>query len=450
MNIIIVGDGKVGYTLAEYLSKEDHDVTLVDRNQQALDKATETLDVMGVKGNGANVRTLLEAGADEADILIAVTTHDETNMVCCLAAKQLGAKYTIARIRDPEYTESISLLQNGMGIDLVVNPERASAMEISRLLRFPFATNIEAFAHGRVEMVEFKAMEGDPIVNTPIRSLPSRIPRVLYCVVQRDHDTFIPNGDTIIRPGDRVHVAADLITITQFFKYMGKNTQKVRSAMLLGGGHIAFYLARIIAGMGIKLSIVELKPETCAMLSEMLDEVTVIQGDGTDQELLDSENMREMGALICLTGRDEENLITGLYGAKCGVGKVIVKVNRLNYMDVMHDMGIDSVVSPKLTTANLILRSVRARSRSQDSVLEKVYRILGGEVEVCEFTALEGAPFLNVPLSQLSIAPGVLVAVLVRGKKIIIPFGNDHIESGDTVILVSRASKIVTLEDAFR
>ena len=283
-----------------------------------------------------------------------------------------------------------------------------------------------------------------------MRSLPGRIPRVLYCVVQRDHDTFIPNGDTIIRPGDRVHVAADLITITQFFKYMGKNTQKVRSAMLLGGGHIAFYLARIIAGMGIKLSIVELKPETCAMLSEMLDEVTVIQGDGTDQELLDSENMREMGALICLTGRDEENLITGLYGAKCGVGKVIVKVNRLNYMDVMRDMGTDSVVSPKLTTANLILRSVRARSRSQDSVLEKVYRILGGEVEVCEFTALEGAPFLNVPLSQLSIAPGVLVAVLVRGKKIIIPFGNDHIESGDTVILVSRASKIVTLEDAFR
>lgn len=450
MNIVIVGDGKVGYTLAEYLSKEEHDVTLVDRNQQALDKATETLDVMGVKGNGANVRTLLEAGVDTADILIAVTTHDETNMVCCLAAKQLGVKYTIARIRDPEYTESMSLLQNGMGIDLVVNPERATAMEISRLLRFPFATNIEAFAHGRVEMVEFKAMESDPIVNIPIRSLSSRIPRVLYCVVQRDHETFIPNGDTIIRPGDRVHVAADLMTITQFFKHLGKNTQKVRSAMLLGGGHISYYLARIIAGMGIRLSIIEINAETCAMLSESLDDVTIIQGDGTDQELLSSENLESMGALVCLTGRDEENLITGLYGARSGVGKVIVKVNRLNYMDVMHDMGIDSVVSPKLTTANLILRSVRARAHSQNSVVEKVHRILGGEVEVTEFTALQSAPFLNVPLSQLSIAPGVLVAVLVRDKKIIIPFGNDHIESGDTVILVSRASKIVTLEDAFR
>lgn len=449
MNIIIVGDGKVGYTLAEYLSKDGHDVTIVDKNEQALAKARDTLDVMCVLGNGANVRSLLEAGVENSDIVIAATTNDELNMVCCLAAKQLGAKYTIARIRDPEYTEGLTMLQKKLDIDQVINPERATAQEISRLLRFPFAINIESFAHGRVEMVEFRADPSDPILNIPLSKLHGHYPRVQFTAVQRDGQAIIPDGSFEIHAGDRVYASGDREAVTDFFKNMGKNVNRVRSAILVGGGHISFYLAKIIAGMGIRLTIIEIKPDKCVRLADQLDGVTVICADGTDQEVLDSENLRQTGALICLTDRDEENLITGMYGVRQGVRKVVVKVNRLKANDLIENMGIDSVVSPKLTTANVILRSVRARSQSQSSVIEKVYGMLNGAVEAYEFTALEGADYLNIPLSRLHIKKGVLVSVLVRERKNIIPFGSDHIEAGDTVILTAKAGTVVNLEDAF-
>lgn len=450
MNIIIVGDGKVGYTLAAYLAQENHDVTIVDQDASALEKASETLDVMCVRGNGANVRTLLEAGADEADILIAVTTNDEMNMVCCLAAKQLGTKYTVARIRDPEYTESLTVLKDKLNIDLVTNPERATAMEISRLLRFPFAINVETFAHGRVEMVEFRVDEFDPIANMSLITLHQKYPGVLCSAVLRGHEAIIPDGHHVIRVGDRMHVLGDILSITDFFKKLGKDTKRVRSAMLLGGGHISYYFAKITAGMGMKLSIIEILPEKCRKLTEQLgDEVNIVCGDAAEEELLEQENLTQFGALVCLLDRDEENMMTGLYAVRRGVGKVVVKVDRPNYVDVLSDMGLDSVVSPKLTTANTILRTVRALARSQDSaVVEKLYRIVEDKVEALEFTAKEGAPYLNIPLSQLRIRKGVLVAVLVRSRRIIIPFGDDHIEAGDTVILIARASSIGALEDA--
>lgn len=449
MNIVIVGDGKVGYTLAKCLAQENHDVTIVDRDAAALAKASETLDVMCVRGNGANVRTLLEAGVDKADIMIAVTTNDEMNMVCCLAAKQLGARYTVARIRDPECTESLTVLKDKLNIDLVTNPERATAMEISRLLRFPFAINVETFAHGRVEMVEFRVDEFDPIANMSLRTLHQRYPGVLCSAVLRGHEAIIPDGRHVIRVGDRMHVLGDILSITNFFKQLGKDTKRVRSVMLLGGGHISYYFARIIAGMGVKLTIIEMNPKKSQQLSESLgDEVSVICGDATEQELLDQENLSSYGAMVSLLDRDEENMMTGLYAIRRGVGKVVVKVNRLSYIDVLGDIGLDSVVSPKLTTADAILRTVRALSRSQNSVVEKVYRIVEGRVEALEFHALEGAPYLNIPLSELKIRKGVLVAVLVRNRKIIIPFGGDHIEAGDTVIVIARASSIVALEDA--
>ena len=449
MNIIIVGNGKVGYTLAQYLSKDGHDVTIIDHSQQALLRASETLDVMCVRGNGANVKVLIESDVENADVIIAVTGNDELNMVCCLAAKQLGAKYSIARIRDPEYTESLTLLQKKLDIDQVINPERATAQEISRLLRFPFAINIESFAHGRVEMVEFRTENSDPILNMPLSRLHNRFPHIQFTAVQRNGSAFIPDGASVLLPGDRVYATGDRESVTKFFKHLGKDTQRLKSALLIGGGHISYYLAKIIAGMGVYLRLIEIDEKKCLRLSDELDNVMVICADGTDQEVLESENVSDCGALICLTDRDEENLITGLYGARHGVRKVIVKVNRLNTLDVMEDLGIDCVVSPKLTTANVILRSVRALNNSRNSVVEKVYYMLGGSVEAYEFTALEGAPYLNIPLNQLKIRKGILVSVLVRDRKSIIPFGSDHIEAGDTVILTARAGTVVNLEDAF-
>ena len=449
MNIIIVGDGKVGYTLAQYLSKDGHDITIIDKNAEALNRASETLDVMCIRGNGANVRTLIEAGIENADIIIAVTGNDELNMVCCLAAKQLGAKYSIARIRDPEYTESLTMLQKKLDIDQVINPERATAQEISRLLRFPFAINIESFAHGRVEMVEFRAETRDSIIGIPLHKLHGKHPSIQFTAVQRNGEAFIPTGNFELAAGDRVYATGDRESITKFFKQLGKDTQRMKSALIIGGGHISYYLARIIAGMGVHLRMIEISEKKCARLSDLLDNVMIICADGTDQEVLDSESVGECGALICLTDRDEENIITGMYGARKGAKKVIVKVNRLNTLEVMEDLGIESVVSPKLTTANVILRSVRALNNSQNSVVEKVYGMLGGKVEAYEFTALEGAPYLNIPLNRLKIKPGILVSVLVRDRKNIIPFGGDHIEAGDTVILTAKAGTVVNLEDAF-
>jgi len=449
MNITIVGNGKVGYTLAQFLSKDGHDITIIDRDQAALTRAADTLDVMCLRGNGANMRTLLEADIETADIIIAVTGNDELNMVCCLAAKQLGAKYSIARIRDPEYTESLTMLQKKLDIDQVINPERACALEISRLMRFPFAINIESFAHGRVEMVEFKVDPSDPIIGVPLSKLHGKHPHIQFTAAQRNGEAIIPDGRFQIAAGDRIYATGDRESITKFFKQLGKDTQRMKSALIIGGGRISYYLSKIIAGMGVRLRIIEINEAKCARLSDELDGVMVIHADGTDQELLDSENVGECGALICLTNRDEENLIVGMYGARRGAKKVIAKVNRLNTLDVMDGLGIDSVISPKLTTANAILRSVRALNDSRNSVAEKVYSMLGGGVEAYEFTALDGAPYLNIPLSKLNIKPGILVSVLVRDRRNIIPFGGDHIEAGDTVILTAKAGTVINLEDAF-
>lgn len=450
MNIIIVGDGKVGYTLAQYLSQEQHDVTVVDNQRDALSRAVETLDVMSVRGNGANVETLLSAGADEADMVIAVTTNDETNMVCCLAAKQLGAKYTIARIRDPEYTQSLNLLLDRLSIDYVINPENVAAYEISRLLRYPFAANIESFARGRVEMVEFRVRDYDPIIGKPLSASRAQFPGTLYVAAERAGEVIIPDGSFVPRHDDKLCVLADLMTLTEYFKLLGRSTQRIRSAILIGGSHIAYYLSKIVSGMGMDFKIIELKPEKCRELTEKLPDVTIICGDGTDQDLLESENLRETDAFICLTDRDEENLVTGLYASRVGVKKVIIKVDRLTFMDVLGDIGIDSVVSPKLSTANNILRLVRARSHEMESSADKVYRFLDGRMEALEFTVKEGAPYLNIPLKELrkKLKPGILIAMLVRSRKVIIPFGDDHIEPGDTVLAVVKSHRISSLEEA--
>jgi len=452
MNIIIVGDGKVGYTLAQYLSQENHDITVVDNKRDVLAKAVETLDVSSVRGNGANVETLLNAGADTADMVIAVTTNDETNMVCCLAAKQLGAKYTIARIRNPEYTNSMNLLMDRLSIDHVINPENVAAYEISRLLRYPFATDIESFARGRVEMVEFRVRAGDPIIGHTLIESRSKNPGALYIAAERDGEVIIPDGKFIPQADDRLFVLAELATLTEYFKRLGRSTQRIRSAILIGGSHIAYYLCRIVSGMGMRFKIIELKDDKCRDLAEKLPEVVVIQGDGTDQELLESENLRETDAMICLTDRDEENLVTGLYASRIGVKKVIVKVDRLTFMDVLGDMGIDSVVSPKLSTTNEILRLVRARSHGEqsESSADKLYRFLDGQMEALEFTAQESGSYCHIPMRHLRLKPGILIAMLVRRRKVIIPFGDDHIEPGDTVLVVAKTHRLSNLEEAIR
>lgn len=453
MRILVVGDGKLGHTLAEHLAKEGHDVVIVDRSDEVLQRSEDTLDVMCVKGNGANATTLMDAGADKADIIIAATAGDETNMLCCLIAKRLGAKYAIARIRDPDFNESLNILQRELDIDMAINPERATAQEISRLIRFPFANNIESFAKGRVEMVEFRAQERDVVVGYPLKVLARKLqglPQVLYAAVEREGRVLIPNGDFVIHAGDRVHVAADMVTITAYFRFLGKNSLRVKSVMLLGGGRISYYLARMIAPMGVHVHMIEINEQKANMLSESLPEVNVIHGDGTDQELLEQEGLKQMDAFVALCDRDEENLMAGLFAVAQGVPKVIVKNNRVAYADLINAMGLDSIISPKSITCANILRYVRARANGMGTKVEKLYRLMDGKAEALEFIARASDPYIGIPLRDLSVRPGTLVAVIVRHGKVIVPFGNDHIESGDSVVIIACQSGIGDLNEVIK
>ena len=457
MRIVVVGIGKLGFTVADSLAKENHDVVVVDQSEAVIERCEDALDVLCVRGNGANASVLLEAGVDKADIIICTTATDEVNMLCSLIAKRLGARYAIARVRDPEYNDSLTLMQRELGIDMAVNPERATALEISRLLRFPFASTIQTFAKGRVEMVAFKAMEGDAIVNHSLQELTQSkhlhaLPRVLYAVIERGNEVLIPHGDFIIRAGDRVHVAADMVTITKYFHALGKGNYRIKSVMLLGGGRISYYLAKMIAPVGLHTTILEINPEKAKFLGEMLPEsnITVICGDGTDQDILEQEGLSDMDAFVTLSNRDEENLLTGLHAVRKEVPKVIVKNNRIAYTEITNDLGLDTIVSPKSITSTIILRYARARVNGGGTTVEKLYRLVDDRVEAMEFVVKQNDPYIGKPLKELNIRRNSLVAVIVRHGKVIVPFGNDHIEAGDTVVVIACDSGIKDLNEVIR
>ncbi len=450
MRIIVIGAGKVGFTIAEYLIAEEHDVIIIDKDDEVIERCTGFLDALCLRGNGANAKILLEAGVDKANIVIASTENDETNMLACLISKRLGAQYTIARIRDPEFSESQMFLQNELGIDAAINPERATALEISRLLRYPFAGSIESFAKGLVEMVEFRAMEGDCFIGIAMKDLSTkapRLPRILYAMVERNNTVMIPGGDFKILPGDKVFVSGDMLTITEYFRFLGRNKQKIRSVMLLGGGRISYYLSRIVVPMGIHVTLFEINPSKARALSEPLPKIDVIVGDGTDQELLEEQGLSQMDAFVALSNRDEENLMTGLHASRSGVPKVVAKNSRMAYREILNDLGLDSVISPQFITSSTILRYVRARENSKGTKIERLYRLVGGKAEALEFIARKGDSYIGIPLKKIKTRTGTLVSVIVRQGKIIVPFGNDHIEENDHVVIISVVSGISDLNE---
>ena len=450
MRIIVIGAGKVGITLADRLTAEEHDVTIVDRQEEVIDRCQDSMDVMVLKGNGANARTLVDAGVERADIVIATTASDETNMLSCLMAKRLGAKYTIARIRDPEYNESQMLLQQEMGIDVATNPERATALEISKLLRYPFAGSIESFARGQVEMVEFRVLPEDAVVGIPLKDIASRIsniPQVQYSIVERGNEAIIPSGDFSIREGDKVYITGNIVNITNYFRFLGRNSLKVRSAMVLGGGRITYYLCRMIIPLGIHMTIFENNPAKARDLSEQFPKADVILGDGTDQDLLEEQGLTQMDAYIALSNRDEENLMTSMYASRMGVPKVIAKNTRTTYGDILGQMGLDSIVSPQSITCSTILRYVRAREHSKGTQIERLYRLADGKAEAMEFIARKDDSYIGIPLKKLRIRSGNLVSLILHPGKVIIPFGDDRIEAGDHVVIISRESGIGDLNE---
>lgn len=448
MKIIIIGDGKVGYSLAENLSQEDNDVTIIDKNPEALKKASENLDVMCIKGNGVSTKIMLEAGVKNADLLIAATTSDEMNMVCCLTARKLGAVHTIARIRDPEYANELSTLKEELELDMVINPEQAAAREIARLLSLPPAINIESFSKGRVELVEIKVTPDVPIIGMKLKHISSRISSsILIGVVIRGEEIIIPDGEFEIRQNDIIYIVGKPVNIYNFCKLIGKCNHKIRNVMIVGGGRIAFYLAALVMDLGMKVKIIESDRQRCLELSELLPDALIIHGDGTDEAVLLSENLSDMDAFVSLTGRDEENLMSALLAKENGVQKVIAKINRMNYAGIVKNLGLDSVVSPKVITTNHILRYVRGLKNALGNPVQTLYKIVGEQAEAVEFIANETTHFLDTPLKKLNIRKGVLIAAIVRKDEIIIPHGNDVIKKGDSVIIISIRNDFSDLND---
>jgi trk system potassium uptake protein TrkA len=451
MKIIIIGDGKVGHSLAEYLSHEDNDVTIIDKNAEALKKSDESLDVMCIKGNGVSTSVLMEAGVKEADVLIAATSSDEMNMVCCMTAKKLGAQHTVARIRDPEYANELSMLRTEMDLDLVINPEQAAAREIARLLRFPSAADIELFVKGRVELAGIRVTEGMPIIGMRLKNIPARFSSdILIGAVQRGEKVFIPDGSFEIYLNDNIYIIGKPSSVFNFCKQIGKCTEKIRNVMVVGGGRIAYYLAKNLKHNDVKVKIIEINKERCRELSEHLSETLIIHSDGTDAAILNSENLSDMDAFISITGRDEDNMISALLAKQSGIKKVIAKITRFNYPDIIKNLGIDNVINPKVITANYILKYVRGLKNARGNPIETLYRIIDEKVETLEFTIRYPTEFLNIPLKDLKITKGVLVAAIARKNAIIIPHGHDVIKLGDSVIIITKHEGLYDLNEIIR
>ena len=448
MNIIIVGAGKVGYTLAKCLSVEDDNITIIDNKDVALERIANNLDVMCIKGNCTNFKVLDEAGIREADLLISVTNSDELNMLSCLAAKKLGVKYTVARVRNPDYDEDITLLTKAVGIDLVINPEKETAYEISRLIKFPSVCSIDSFAKGKVDLVGFRVNKSI-LVDTRICDIDFLRGKVLFCGIERNDEVIIPNGDFVIRKDDRVYVIGEEKDIQNFFKNLGKFKKKVKNSMIIGGGKISYYLAKIIEEYGVNCKIIERETEKCKELTELLPHSIIINGDGMDQDLLLSESLPEIDSFITLTSRDEDNLIAALFAANQKVKNIITKITRDNYTEVADNVGIDSVVSPKFITSNKIIRYVRGLKSARRCSIENIYKICNGQAEAVEFIVGNNTKYIDVKLKDIEFDEDCIVAVIVRDGKIIIPTGDDYLSFGDRVIVVTKDHKLFDINEIF-
>ncbi len=448
MKIIIIGNGKVGYTLARQLSGEDHELVLIDEDAEAMQEADSTLDILCLEGNGASIKMQLEAGVREADLAIAVTGYDEVNIMCCLIAKKLGAKHTVARIRNPEYFNEANLLRREIGLDMVINPEYAAALEIARILRVPSAFSVESFARGLVDMIGFYVSESDGLANIPLSEFNRQKPNgVLMCAAIRRGETVVPNGDFVPLVGDKVYVIGSQREMDRFFRLLGRPTNPIRKVSVLGGSRIAVYLGWELERSGMKMKLVELDEEKCETLAEKLPGALVIQGDGTDRHLLEAEDVMEADAFVALTNRDEENLLMALSAQRAGVKKVIAKMSRPNYIDLMRESGVDSIISPKDITASQITAYVRSLANSQGSAVEHLYKLLDGSMEAVMFTAGSSTRFLNTPLKDLSLKSGLLVAAVVRDRRTIIPDGGTQILDGDKVIVMAKSLFLQDLND---
>ena len=451
MKIIIAGDGKVGATLTRQLSAEGNDITLVDANPKVLAATEETYDIMAVQGNCATMETLEQAGVMEADLLIAATSADEINLLCCLTAHGMNKRlHTIARIRNPEYTDQIVKMRDTFALSLTVNPEKQAAAEIERLLKYPGFLKRDTFAKGRVEIVELRVDRDSKLCNQALNDLDSIIKcKVLVCAVLRNGTAVAPDGNFVLLEGDRIFVTAPSNNLTILLKSLDIITHKVKRVLLCGGGRVSYYLAKLLENSGIAVQLIEQNYERCLHLSAMLPGVCVIHGDASSESLLDSEGIADCDALVTLTGLDELNMIISLYGTSCGVPQVITKLGRVGNSHILNSISIGSTISPKDLCCNTIVRYVRAM-RNQTGAALAVHSIADGQMEAVEFLVDKNTRYIKEPLKKLTLKKNVLVACIIHELKQEIPNGDSFYQIGDTVIVVTSVNKVIyQLNDIF-
>ncbi len=448
MKIVVIGNGKVGHTIIQHLCNEGHNVTVIDNNPDEIEQIVNEYDVMGICGNGANVDILESVNAGKADMLIAVTSSDETNMLACVIGKKMGVRHTMARVRSYEYNAQIDKMTEALEISTVINPEKESANEILKIINFPEALKVDTFKNGNVDLVELYVPDDSPLIGKSLIEISQTYQvKVLICAVQRGEEVFIPDGNFIFKAGDIVHITATKKNVRLFLNKLGLISSKIKSVFVMGGGKIATYLCEELVKNGYKVKLVEKDYEKCVELSETLTNVTIIHGDGSDQELLTEEGFNETDAVVCLTGLDEENIIISMYAYKQRIGKIITKINKDSLAGLMESVRMASVISPKDITSSRIIRYVRAKNNSRSSNVITLYKLVNNKVEVIEFQAKETSKTLNIPLKDMRLKKRVLIAAIIRGKEVIIPNGNDRILAGDNVIVVTTTQFFNTLDD---
>ena len=451
MRIVVIGSGKVGLTLTEALNREGHDLTLIDNQKDVLSIAEERLDVMTCEGNGANVEVQKQAGVTEADLTIAVTNADEVNLICCMVARRLGCLHTIARVRNQDYHDAYYLLRDELGLSMVVNPERTAAREIFGLIRYPSLLKRDLIAKGRAEIVEMPVRPGSKLDGLRLPDLYGMLKvRVLVCAVERDDDVYIPDGNFILRGNDRIYVTAPSEYLLSLIRLTGLDSSKIKSVMILGGSRIAVYLCQVLSRTGIDIKLIDNNRAHCEELGEELNGVTVVNEDATNFSVLLNEGVEETDAIVSLLNLDEQNIVVSMFANNLHVPKVITKINRTEYSDILKTAGIECVITPKILASSDILRFVRAMENRHGAEVLSLHRLVENKIEALEFHIGPESWYRGVPLRQIPLKKDFLIAVISHRGQITIPSGESAYLEGDTVVVVAKSEQALnSLNDIF-
>lgn len=447
MKIVIAGVGRIGYSIAQELSKENHDITVIEQDEKRLKEVENTLDVMTLVGNAASFETLNELKLKDTDLLIAAMKEDELNMLCCLTAKKLGVRHTIARVRNRDYFRQTEFLKDDLGLTMTFNPEEDTASDISRILRFPSASKVESFANSKAESVEIRVGESSPLVNMKLYDLKLKTDaNILVCAVARGKDVFIPRGDFEIKAGDRINIIGSYREINKFIKKLGGRKHGVKTVLILGGGNIAYYLAKQLANLGITIKVIEKDKKACEKFKTAFPKANVVLADGTNPEILSEEGLEMADAFVAITGDDEDNVISSMFAMSVGVDKVIAKIKESHIIRMLAGNNIDSIVQPSSIATQKIVRYVRSMQNAYDSSLDSLYYIFERKVEIMELKVNENADYLDIPIKQLKVRNDAIIASINRNGICIIPSGDDVIKAGDEVIVATTHKGITKLD----